>query len=97
VYYQPQGNHLYLADNAGTAWIPPALTPGVNGTATTATNSQCSLIGVYSSVTTVGNDLTLSIALVFSDTFVGVKNVYLYAAGLSGLNSGWVKAGSWTP
>ncbi len=30
VYYQPQGNHLYLANNAG-AWITPALTPGVDG------------------------------------------------------------------
>ena len=93
VYYQPQGNHLYLANNAG-AWITPALTPGVAGT---ASNSQCALNAGSSSVSTAGNNLTLSVALNFTGTVVGSKNVYLYAAGLSGLNSGWVKGGTWVP
>jgi sugar lactone lactonase YvrE len=92
VYYQPQGNHLYLANNAG-AWITPALTAGVPGT---AANSQCTLTAVSSSVTTAGNDMTLAVALTFSGTFMGAKNVYLYAAGASGQNSGWVKKGTWT-
>ncbi len=56
VYYQPQGNHLYLANDAG-AWITPALTPGAAGV---SSNSQCTLNAVSSSVITVsGNDLTL--------------------------------------
>jgi hypothetical protein len=93
VYYQPQGNHLYLANNGGT-WMTPALTPGVAGT---ASNSQCSLNAGSSSVTTSGNDLTFSVALNFSGTFAGSKNVYLYAGGYSGQNSGWVKEGTWTP
>jgi sugar lactone lactonase YvrE len=93
VYYQPQGNHLYLANNAG-AWITPALTPGVAGT---ASNSQCTLNAASSSVATAGNDLTLNVALTFTGTFVGTKNVYLYAAALSGQNSGWIKEGSWVP
>ena len=67
VYYQPQGNHLYLANNAG-AWMTPALTPGVAGT---ASNSQCTLNAGSSSVTISGNDLTLNVALTFSGTFVG--------------------------
>ena len=93
VYYQPQGNHLYLANNSGV-WMTPALTPGVAGT---ASNSQCTLNAGSSSVTTTGNDLTLNVALSFSDTFMGSRNVYLYAAGTSGQNSGWVKAGTWVP
>jgi len=93
VYYQPQGNHLYLANNAG-AWIKPALTPGVAGT---ASNSQCTLNAASSSVTTLGNNLTLNAALTFSGTFLGARNVYLYAAGSSGLNSAWHKEGAWTP
>jgi uncharacterized protein (TIGR03437 family) len=93
VYYQPQGNHLYLANNLG-AWITPALTPGVAGT---ASNSQCTLNAATSSVTTAGNNLTLSVALAFNSTFLNSRNVYLYAAGYSGLNSGWVKDGTFTP
>jgi hypothetical protein len=94
VYYQPQGNHLYLANNAGSVWMTPALTPGVVGT---ASNSQCTLNAGSSSVTTVGNDLTVTVDLTFTGTFVGAKNVYLYAAGLSGQNTGWVKEGTWVP
>ena len=94
VYYQPQGSHLYLANNAGSAWLTPALTPGVAGT---ASNNQCTLNAASSSVTTSGNDLTLTVGLTFSGAFIGVQNVYMYAAGLSGMNSGWVKEGAWTP
>jgi hypothetical protein len=93
VYYQPQGNYLYLANNTG-AWITPPLTPGVAGT---ASNSQCTLNAGPSSVTAAGNNLTLSVALNFAGTVAGTQKVYLYAAGLSGRNSGWVQAGTWTP
>jgi hypothetical protein len=92
VYYQPQTNLLYLY-NAGT-WMTPGLTPGAAGT---VSNSQCTLNGGASSVTMAGNNLTLSVALTFSNTFVGATNVYLYAGGLSGQNSGWVNEGTWTP
>jgi hypothetical protein len=92
VYYEPQTNQLYLANNAGT-WITPALTPGVAGT---ASNSQCTLNAGSSSVNTAGNKLTLNVALSFSSTFVGSRNLYMYASGLSGQSSGWVKEGSLT-
>jgi hypothetical protein len=94
VYYQPQGNHLYLSTNAGTGWMTPALTPGVAGT---ASNNQCTLNAGSSSVTMAGNILTLHAALSFNSAFVGFRGVYLYAAGFSGLSSGWVKGGTWTP
>jgi hypothetical protein len=92
VYYHPQAKLLYLYNNG--AWMTPGLTPGVAGT---ASNSQCTLNAGSSSVTTAGNDLALSVALTFSGTVVGTKNVYLYAAGLRGQNSGWVKEGTWVP
>jgi Bacterial Ig-like domain (group 3)/FG-GAP-like repeat len=94
IYYQPSGNHLYLATNAGAAWITPALTPGAAGT---SSNSQCTLNAASSSVTSAGNGMTLTVALTFSSTIVGTQNVYLYAAGISGENSGWVRGGTWTP
>ena len=94
VYYHPQTNQLYLANDAGNVWMTPALTPGVAGT---ASNSQCTLNAATSSVSTAGANLTLSVALTFSSTLAGTRNVYLYAGGLSGLNSGWVKEGAWTP
>ena len=94
VYYQPKGNHLYLATDAGNVWMSPALTPGTAGT---ASNTQCELDAGSSSVSTSGNDLTLNVALTFNSTVIGSRNVYLYAAGLSGQNSGWVKEGTWTP
>jgi len=93
LYYQPQGNHLYLANDAGV-WIVPALTPGLAGT---VSSSQCTLNAASSSVTSSGNDVTLNVALSFSGTFAGPRNVYLYDAGYSGQNSGWVKEGAWTP
>jgi hypothetical protein len=63
----------------------------------TASNSQCTLSAASSSVTTLGNDLTLTVEVTFSGTFVGAKNEYLYAYGLSGQNTGWVNEGTWTP
>jgi ABC-type uncharacterized transport system substrate-binding protein len=88
VYYQPQGNHFYLANNAGNAWMIAA---------PTASNNQCTLNAASSSITMAGNDLTVNVALTFSGTFAGAKNVYLYGAGFNGKNSGWVKSGAWTP
>jgi hypothetical protein len=94
VYYEPQTNQLYLRNNAGTEWLTPVLTPGGSGT---VASSQCTLNAVSSTVSTAGNNLTLKVALTFSSTFVNSRNVYLYAAGLDGQNSGWIKEGSWTP
>ncbi len=94
VKYQVQANLLYLSNNAGNAWVTPAVTPGGTGT---ASNGQCTLNAGTSTVATAGNNLTLNVALSFAGTFVSSRNVYLYAAGLSGQNSGWIKEGEWTP
>jgi hypothetical protein len=94
VYYHPQTNLLYLRNDAGSAWLTPALTPGGSGT---LANSQCTLNASSSSVSTSGNNLTVNFSLTFTSTFTGTRNVYMYASGLSTLNSGWAKEGTWTP
>jgi hypothetical protein len=98
----PLETFCILSNDAGSAWIMPGLTPRVAGT---VSNSQCTLNAGSSSVSTPGvtggpiyyNELGLNVALTFNSTFTGLKNVYFYAAGYSGLNSGWVNDGTWTP
>jgi len=92
VVYVPGTNKMYLYNNAGTA-LSTAVIPGSLGS---VSNSQCTLAGTGSSFTTSGDDLTLTVALTFSTTFVGQQKVYLEAKG-SAANSGWVKKGTWTP
>jgi hypothetical protein len=93
VTYFRSSNQLFLYNNAGTG-LSAAVTPG---SATSVSNGQCTLSGAGSSFSTSGNNLTLSVALTFSGTFTGQQNVYLYAKGNDGLNSGWVLKGTWTP
>ncbi len=93
VLYEVANNKMYLYDNAGTAVLPTAVTPG--GTASVS-NSQCTLAGTGSSFSTSGNDLTLKVALTFTGTFTGKKNVYLQATGKTS-SSGYVEKGTWTP
>ena len=91
VYYPPT-NLMYLWNDAYTALLSPGITPG---SSVQVSNSQCTLIGSGSSFSISDNNLTLNVALSFSDTFVGQQNVYLEAAGTYG--SGWVQVGTWTP
>jgi hypothetical protein len=92
VVYVPGTNKMYLYNNAGTA-LSTAVIPGSSGS---VSNSQCTLAGTGSSFSTSGDDLTLTVALTFSTTFVGQQKIYLEAKG-SAANSGWVKKGTWTP
>jgi hypothetical protein len=39
----------------------------------------------------------LNVALTFTTTFTGLKNVYGLASGKDGLSTGWVQEGTWTP
>ena len=93
VAYVPSTNLMYLYSDAGTGVTSTAVTPGSSAV---AANSQCSLAGTGSSVTTSGNNLTLSVALTFSASFAGQKSVFLSAAGQTA-TSGWIQKGTWTP
>ena len=48
-----------------------------------------------SSATISGNVLTLNLDVLFNPAFGGVKNIYMYASGSNGLNSGWQDRGDW--
>jgi hypothetical protein len=92
LYYQ-SSNRLYLVQDSGAGWQGP-LTPGQAGT---LSNSQCTLDGGASSVSAVGNNLTVNAALTFKPAFGGNKTVFLDAEDTAnGLSSGFQTLGSWT-
>jgi hypothetical protein len=91
LYYNVAANQINLLNDAGAAWI--TATPGA---AATLQNSQCSLNVATTSVALNGNTLTLNLAMTFKPAYAGAKNAYLYAADISGPNSGWQQLGTWT-
>lgn len=90
LYYVRASNALYLANDAGTAWLTP-VTPGQSGT---LQNSQCSVSSAASSVTTNGNNLTLNLSITFQSSFKGAKNIYMEL--YDGQDSGFQQKGAWT-
>jgi hypothetical protein len=48
------------------------------------------------SVALNGTTLTLNMAMAFDSAFAGMINIYMYAADVSGSNSGWLQQGTWT-
>jgi hypothetical protein len=93
VFYYPSPNLLYLDNNAGTG-LSAGITPG---SSSQVSNSQCTLSGTGSSYGVSGNTATLAVALTFSGTYTGQKNISLLAQGNDGSSSGWVTKGTWTP
>ncbi len=91
LYYNVAANQLSLAKDNGTAWL--AATPGFS---TTLQNSQCGLNVASTSVALNGNTLTLDLAMTFQAAYAGAKNIYMYAADVSGDNSAWTQRGTWT-
>ena len=91
LYYNVAANLINLAQNSGTAWV--SATPGA---ATTLQNSQCSLNVAATTVVLSGNTLTLTLPMTFLPAYAGAKNIYLYAADVSGSASGWRQLGTWT-
>ncbi len=93
LYYVKAANLIYLENDAGTG-AQGSVTPGVAGT---VSNSQCTINGTGSAVTSSGNNLTLAVPVTFLTVFTGSKNVYLSATDDEGLTSGSVQKGTWTP
>src|SRR6202034_750174 len=91
VEYVRNTNLLYLYNDAGTGWLPPATL----GSAGTLSNSQCSLYLATATVTTSGTNLTLNLPVTFTTAYAGVKTTFMYAWGSSAV-SGWRTMGSWT-
>ena len=91
LYYSVATNQINLAQDSGAAFL--TATPGA---ATTLANSQCSLNVAGTSVVRNGNTLTLNLPMTFLPAYAGAKSIYMYAADVSGSNSGWQQPGTWT-
>ena len=93
ILYLQSGNGIYLVNDAGNGWQGP-LTPGVAGT---LQNNQCTLDAGASSVSAVGNNLTVNAALSFKAAFGGNKTVFMDAEDTANkLSSGFQSLGTWT-
>jgi uncharacterized membrane protein len=82
--------YVYLANNSA-AFTSSRLI----GSAGTLQNSQCSLNAGASSVSLSGDILTVNLALSFTASFAGSKNIYAYIQDAT-VGSGWVTEGAWT-
>jgi hypothetical protein len=91
LYYQPSVNQLNLLNDAATTWLVATL-----GAATTLQNSQCSLNMAATTLVRNGNTLTLNLPMTFRPAYAGAKNIYMFAADVSGAYSGWQLQGTWT-
>ena len=87
---------LYLANDDGT-WLDAASMPFFhNQGAGVITNSQCSVNGAKTFVSTDAfEQSTVTIALTFSGSFSGKKVVYATANDNESLDSGWRLLGIW--
>jgi hypothetical protein len=82
---------LYLVNDNGTALLPgKSLT-----TSGMLSNSQCTITW-NNAVSVSGNNLALSLNVLFSGGFSGNRVVYLAARDTNGLNNtGWQAMGTW--
>ena len=91
LYYDRPAGQLKLLNDAGGMWNAGSL-----GSGGSLQNSQCSVALGGSSVSLSGATLTLTLAMTFSPSYAGTKNVYLFGANKSGVNTGWQDRGDWT-
>ena len=93
LYYNRPTGRLYLRDDANTSWGTGSLL-GASGS--TLTNSRCSIDCVNSLASPTGNDLNLTLKVIYKPGFTGLKNIYMYVDDSVGANSGWVARGTVT-
>jgi len=70
-------------------------TPVTPGSATVASNGQCTLNGANTTVVIGITSIVVTVDLSFNAAWFGAKNIYLLAAETS-INSGWISVGGWT-
>jgi hypothetical protein len=92
-FYDRATNAIFLYNDALTALGTP-LTPGAAGT---VQNSQCSINGPASSVTSSGTDIVLSLNITRQGPYAtGSQNLYIWVTDNAGTGTGWVQASTWT-
>ena len=67
------------------------------GSATSLSNSQCTLDAANSSVTGSGNTLTVVAALTFQPTFTGQRHIWMQAVDYNNVSTNWLVYGVWLP
>lgn len=90
-YSKPYNTFLLFRD-ADQAWLQLPI-----GSKATVSNSNCTLSGNGLSAGVDPGGITLSLPLTFTDSFMGVKQTYVSVTDASGLTSGAVHTGTWTP
>ena len=91
VLHIPPGNALSLVKDPGSDVDVLDLTKGGS-----VSNSQCLLESTGSSISSTGNELTLTLHLTFRPGFAGQKNIYLYAENKDGGKANiQIKKGAW--
>jgi hypothetical protein len=83
--------HVWLLNDAGTDWLAPA----EFGTATTVSNSQCTVNAAASSVSNSGSSRTVNLSLTFKPAFAGSKSVYMRVEDSVGSSSWSPPMGNW--
>ncbi|MGA8028721.1 MAG: alpha-amylase family glycosyl hydrolase [Bryobacteraceae bacterium] len=92
VYYNQDNNNLSLETDAGNGLTGP-IQPG---SSSTLSNTQCTIKGAGTTVSTSGNTTTLHLAVTASGSFTGAKSIYMLATDNNGKQSGWQNEGTWT-
>jgi len=92
IEYNRGANTLRLVNDAASAWLGPVTL----GAGATINNSQCTVNAAGSSAAVSVNNITVSVALSFSGTFGGAKNLWLGVNDVSGAESGFQELGMWT-
>jgi hypothetical protein len=88
--YVPSGGLYLSTDLAG--WLGPSA-PGAGAP---LTNGQCTLNAAATTVSSVGNTVTVNPVVTFNSNFVGAMGVYAYASDIAGNNTGWQQVLTYT-
>ncbi len=92
LWYTLSTNTIYVLNDAGNDAFGP-YTLGIPGT---AQNSQCSVSLASSSISGLGNNITLNLAITFNSSYSGSKLTYAFAQDNAGALTGWQRLGTWT-
>ncbi|MDQ3815957.1 MAG: hypothetical protein M3347_18765, partial [Armatimonadota bacterium] len=89
--YDGTAKKLYLMNTAGNGWMG-GYAPGSNNV---IINSQGRLNCAATTVSPVGNTLTINWSFTPTASFTGTKRLYLFVRDTSGLQDGWDHLGIW--
>ncbi|MFH0731294.1 MAG: hypothetical protein V2A72_00015 [Candidatus Omnitrophota bacterium] len=88
--YDTATNYLYLRKDDGSGWVGS----GTPGKSKILQNSYSKLDCGKTSVTKAGNTITITWSVMFKETFMGEKNLYMFASDKEKNNSTWQKMGT---